>query len=221
MIPVVLIGGEKKSGKDTFGKFFAGSLVKFDLLGKQLAFADPIKRAVGDILGVPDHVLWGESDIKESTFVYGKSVRFHLQWLGTEVFRDTVHPDVWVHKAIRDILQAQGAVSPNYGVWFITDWRFPNEFRIARDILEGYAPMPWDERASKVPVGQFKVFGAKVIRPSLVGRPKDQHRSETSVDDLDALEPKRIVNDGTLDDLRRLAYDFAKEIVAATKTATS
>ena len=55
-------------------------------------------------------------------------------------------------------------------------------------------------------------FSKRVSRPSLTGRPKDLHRSETSVDELDALEPKRIVNDGTLDDLQVKAQYFASEI---------
>jgi len=67
--------------------------------------------------------------------------RMLLQQIGTDLFRNQLHPNVWVNalmskyklKSIGDLdngLQSRGVEFPN---WIITDMRFPNELKAVKD----------------------------------------------------------------------------------------
>lgn len=179
MKPVILIAGEKESGKDSFADMLADAL-KNAMLSSELheildqtngprrftgvkiqrfAFVDPIKRAVGDALSVPNEVLWGNSATKESTIVYGKSVRHWLQTYGTEWFRDSVAPSIWVDKAIRAIafVGEDEHVDGSADGFIISDCRFGNEFKQMFDAL--------DACTIPIPTGGFgEVGGARQVQ---------------------------------------------------------
>jgi hypothetical protein len=192
-IPVVLISGLKNSGKNTFGYLFQKQLeANLGWATATTAFADPIKRVVREVCGVPDHVLWGNSDLKENTFVYGKSVRHILQWLGTEVFRDHLSLDIWVDATIRHIKRSSGIAA-----WTITDCRFPNEWlRCKEAFSEGTS---------------FRPFLVKVVRDSS-NNSGDVHRSETEIAKLDAFDPIIVDNNGDIEQLAQTAHSVATSI---------
>lgn len=216
-IPVILLTGRKGSGKDTFGGFLREALNKIlDGEVQSIAFADPIKVAAREILGIPDSILWGNTEVKDKSMSYGKTVRHILQWMGTEVFRDQIHPDVWVHGAARRIL-----APPHYKKgWIITDCRFPNEWGTMRYFLErGPSYTSKDGQQDRIDWGipdanrDYKCFLVKVLRPEAL-KSSDAHRSETSIDELDKFSPIVVPNDSTLAVLKAQAELLAHKIHA-------
>lgn len=264
--PVILVSGEKESGKDTFSDLLrdelqtlinATTLKELEAIERgprssstslrlakvpplvpigRFAFADPIKRAIGEILGIPDEVLWGNSAMKESYVVYGKTVRHWLQWFGTEVFRDAVAAAIWVHKALRAIT---GAFPDRYvnrydAGWIISDCRFGNEYDMAHQMLECgvgiplfSGPMSLADAAAATrgeivvqhtftaPQDMYKTFVYKVWRKVRPTAKADGHRSETSFAELDRFNPTVVDNSGSLDALREIAKVEAHRIFTA------
>ena len=257
--PVILVAGAKESGKDTFSDMLAKELedhmspaTRATLTPRssstmvpsgaaiggwckigRFAFADPIKRAIGEILGIPDELLWGNSETKETHLSYGKTVRHHAQWFGTEVFRDAVHPAIWCHKALRGITGVfqDKFVRKDDDGWVISDCRFGNEYHVMRDVLEQRAPLPVvmgpvtiedGVRASRgeinlanayfVTPGFYRTFLFKVWRKERPTAKHDTHRSEQSFHELEAFNPTIIDNSGTLEALRETARVEAKKI---------
>jgi hypothetical protein len=216
-VPVVIITGKKGSGKDTFGRLVCkacGKLGNYEVID-QLFFAEPLKTMVQSMFGLSRDACFGDIEAKESNFAYGKSARHWLQWFGTEVFREQVHPDFWVHHMLRRIINPGRSITSGY---VITDCRFPNEWVLLSNVLEGrqrafaYGAVP---PGCDLKEGQsFKCFLVKVTRPGFEDR-GDMHVSETSVDLLDKFEPMVIVNDGGLEDLEAKARAFVKEKMLA------
>jgi hypothetical protein len=117
---MMLIGltGKARCGKDTI----ADVLVE-DHGFTRVAFADPLKLAVGSILGMNAATLEEFKD-NELDFLDGVTPRRMLQTLGTEWGRETIHPEIWIRIAREKIqlLQEMG----NHNI-VITDVRFDNE----------------------------------------------------------------------------------------------
>lgn len=117
--PLIGIAGLAGVGKDTAGLYLQD---RYGL--RRMAFADPVKRLVAELLGVSVGVL--ESTGKELPIEgLGRSPRYLYQTLGTDWGRNMVHPDLWVRLLSRDysIVQRQSGLN---GV-VITDCRMPNE----------------------------------------------------------------------------------------------
>ena len=190
---VILICGRKGAGKDTLAGAItrAGVRMGVDVMIDRLAFADPIKRIVANVLGVPPTVLWGTDAQKEAYQVYGKSARHWMQWVGTEVFRDGVDPNIWADAAVRQI------ASSSAGLFILTDLRFPNEVEVVGRVATPYV--------------------VRVERASL-GEPVDSHRSETSGD---AIPIDLVVhNDGPVADLDEPAEAILVDVLFG-RTAAS
>lgn len=212
MRPVIVITGKKGSGKDTFGEMVMEGLSDKHpgMIVSHASFAKPLKDLMVEYFNVPYEVSFGDHHTKESTYVYGKSVRFWQQLIGTEWFRDSVHEDFWVHKMLRTI------VGGGSRAWVITDCRFPNEWGILRAILERRDGSTWNGRT--VPVEclprdyqRFSCHLLRVTRPGFEDQ-GDGHASETSIDLLDQFGPHLIVNDGDLADLQKKAEDFLENL---------
>ena len=117
--------------------------------------------------------------------------RLLLQLLGTECGRQIIHPNIWVNAlfadykgkylgATDDMKEPVEMCFPN---WIITDVRFPNEAKAIKDkggIL-------------------IRINRPQYLDNGLVVR-KDEHLSETSLDDYDKFDHV-IENDGTVQDL--------------------
>lgn len=211
----------------------AGAAIGGRLKIGRFAFADPIKRALGEILGIPDALLWGNSETKETHVSYSKTIRHWAQWLGTEAFRDHVHPAIWVHKALRAVtgIFPDRFVSKDDAGWIISDCRFGNEYSMARDILERNGGLPvWagplsHEAAAKitsgetafsatqsVPQGLYQTFLYRVWRRTRPTARTDTHRSENVTAELDQFDPVIVDNSGTLEALRAIAKIEAAKI---------
>lgn len=85
---LIALYGSARSGKDTAARYLA-SLMKLE----HYAFANPLKDMLTSVFG--DHFYQGDRErICPET---GKSYRFMMQTLGTELGRNTWHEDVWIN----------------------------------------------------------------------------------------------------------------------------
>ena len=103
-----------------------------------MSFANKLKDIVAILFGWPRHLLEGDTDesrqFRETPCEYWSkelgrptTPRWVLQVVGTECFRDTIHPDIWISALKRDMLSHKGDI-------VITDVRFPNEMQAIRDL---------------------------------------------------------------------------------------
>ncbi len=206
---VVVVFGNKGNGKDAFGDALAVSLRAHRGLDAEAAsFADPLKEAAHHFLGIPRAVLWGDASVKEDpkNAIYGETVRKWLQWLGTDVGRKMVHPDVWVHRFGDACLYR---FERGMQVVVCRDGRFLNE----REELPKYLKQ-------RDPNVIFKSIA--IWRPSV--KPDLTHDSEREVFNMIHLSHQpnaptwgdqfdyKILNDGTLADLSAAAKNVSREI---------
>lgn len=136
---VFVLFGNAGAGKDTVGKmisdYYRGVLDIGD--GKSIVhdsktnnavitcFAAALKTAAWHLVGIPEAVSYGTQEDKAKTFYYGKSARHWLQWIGTEVGRNGIHPDVWVERTASFIRQQRHPEAV-----IVTDGRFENELKL-------------------------------------------------------------------------------------------
>lgn len=91
-----------------------------------------------------------------------------LQYIGTELFREQLHEDVWVNALFADFKINDSFV--NDSKWIITDLRFPNEAEAIRKrngLLirvdnPNYAPIP-NEHSSETSLDEYKNFSVRII----------------------------------------------------------
>lgn len=125
----VLFAGNMGHGKDTASDFLARELMGRGVSVSRMAFADPIKDIAFHLLGISKRISYGTQADKESHKVYDKTVRHWLQWIGTEVARNQIHPDIWVHRFVERALDSDAQVVIG------SDCRFKNEISIMREQL--------------------------------------------------------------------------------------
>ncbi|MFA4904457.1 MAG: hypothetical protein WC600_17120 [Desulfobaccales bacterium] len=127
MIPPLLIG---LSGKAGSGKSTAADYLWDQYLYHRFAFADTLKVLVGQAFDFSQEQLYG--DLKEVPDPrFGKSPRWCLQHLGTEVFRG-IWPGIWVHhlmESVRDFWQMNGERPV-----VVTDVRFLDEAEALKNV---------------------------------------------------------------------------------------
>jgi hypothetical protein len=130
---MALIGilGNIGSGKDTIAEYLCAS-AEFT----RISMASALKDACAAVFGWDREMLEGKSAehraIREQPDMFWASrldmpdfsPRLALQLVGTQLFRDALHQDIWVISAERKILQHQNVV--------ISDIRFPNECEMIR-----------------------------------------------------------------------------------------
>lgn len=75
-----------------------------------LSMADALKQIVHDLFGVPKAQLWGPSRLREAPLEFTldraphvTTVRGLLQFVGTDIGRDTISTDIWVNAVARRI----------------------------------------------------------------------------------------------------------------------
>ena len=182
---VIGVSGKAGSGKDTIGN----RLIKKHGF-KRIALADPIRRIVQDVF-VLDWKTVLDRELREKPLKDWPdwNVRMLLQVIGTNCFRKSIDPAVWVKSLI---LRIKKHSQTN---WVVTDVRFPNE----RNILK-------------------KAFGKNFIMIRVEREGHDgktvggiaNHESEAYTIEADAV----LQNDGTKRDL----YKLVDDIFVKTKT---
>lgn len=142
---IIGICGFKGSGKDTLASFLC------DRGFKKLSMSDPLKDAISDLFNWDRFLLqgdsirsrkWRETPDSEWEELAGKGIfkednhitpRLVLQKVGSELFRDKVHPDFWVlcmKKRIAAILKEASQTGDNLRGIVIPDIRFSNEVQL-------------------------------------------------------------------------------------------
>lgn len=125
--PPRLIGihGLARSGKDTVANFLVDSHFY-----QRYAFADPLRRFVADITGIPFSSLI-DGPAKEETYEpLGQSPRYMMQTLGTEWGRQMIHPLIWIRAAQ---VQWESCKQFLQKSMVIPDVRFENEADFIRE----------------------------------------------------------------------------------------
>ncbi len=123
-----LIGtrGKAGAGKDTLADYL---VAKHGYT--KLSFATPLKRIVCIITGWDFDFVNGATTelraLRETKMhpVYNMTCRQLLQFVGTELFRNQLHPEIWVQCLVQDV-QTRFESDPLSRI-IITDCRFPNE----------------------------------------------------------------------------------------------
>ena len=181
---IIGINGKIGSGKDTTAEIINKLLItngKKPFENKK--FAGKLKTIASILTGIPVENFEDQEFKKlDMNPEWGITYREFLQRLGTEAMRNGLHTNVWVNALFADYKCPECNSIPNqvcFGhrnpKWIITDMRFPNEMEAVKD------------------------RGGITIRVTRPGNAKEDHISETALDD--AKFNYEILNDGTLEDL--------------------
>ena len=153
----VLFAGNSGHGKDTAANMLADVCRQRNVSSLRMAFADPIKDIAVHLLGIPKTTSYGTQQDKLDFHVYEKSARHWLQWIGTEMGRQQIDEDIWVHRF------AEKALASDARVVIGSDCRFRNEMALMREMLGG----------------QMELMIVKIVNPRV---PVDlEHQSEREV----------------------------------------
>lgn len=183
------ITGRARSGKDSFAEMLAEEL--FNITQRKfvlMAYAHELKLRVQKDFDLSYEQLWG-SEKEEEDKRYPKedgfwSAREILQFFGTECMR-AIDNDFWVKHLFR-VIEEKG-----YKDVIVTDVRFPNE---ADPIVKHEGYIIKLERKSK-----DEIHGST-------------HASEVSMDNYEHIDFV-VGNDGSMEDLRKVAQDTAKVLI--------
>lgn len=130
----------KGTGKDTT---FLGLKAIHNTHSFRDAFADPIYVAAAALTGLPESFLrdqgnknrvLGPADTPVKT-LHGKTIRWLLEFIGTELVRDKLGSTHWV-ELMADRLQKTDANKGGPVLGIITDVRFPNETALCDLVIE-------------------------------------------------------------------------------------
>ena len=136
MVVVKTFSGLIGSGKDTCCDYLVEhhGYTKISIAGSLKTFATKLLQAHYAGLEVTEDMMYNrESKEKEYNFEFvGKpfSLRWYLQYLGTDICRDMFGPDVWVNMVVNQIK------SNNLEKVCIADARFSNEIRVLREAFD-------------------------------------------------------------------------------------
>lgn len=131
MVKVVGFLGKKRSGKDTSCDYIISVLKNLNQDVRKLAFAEPLKKIVGEMFNLTEDQLYG--DLKDSVDPkWGISPRIMFQFVGTDLIRNNIHKilptigeNFWVYSLEQKIKEFN-----NNTVVFISDVRFISEVEL-------------------------------------------------------------------------------------------
>lgn len=130
---IYVLSGCKRSGKDTSFQILKTHWESQGIRVAQFAFADALREVCTVVFGYTD-ADFSDGDRKESapSPVLGSAwtPRRALQFVGTDLFRNQVDENVWVHVAMHRIR----ALLERADVVVVTDARFPNEIQLCKDM---------------------------------------------------------------------------------------
>lgn len=209
MKTMFLVSAQLQSGKDQFGE-----ALRKEVLGVGLAFAQPVKEVAIAMLGMPARVAYGGEVERRAWKRYCKDkascpnathdactdAREWLQWIGTELGRVQIDPDVWAHRLLERAPGFAGDV-------VVTDARFKNELDTPGSVTPG---LGYGNTHLERP---FRLVKIRLKRP---GHENDiEHASEKEQTEIpDSAFDEVVVNDGTLQDLESKAKVIARKYLA-------
>jgi hypothetical protein len=198
---LLIIGGSAGHGKDTLARMVQEIITPWTEV-HTTSYAYGIKKILHDNYGTPWEILEGVKDVKENSFIYignqktDLTVRRALQKIG-QFHRETFGATCWAASALTRCQQSNARVS------IITDARHPAEeihWIGAQAQAAGFMPIPIRVRRSCVPVIA-------------------DHPSESLIlAEPDSSFPLLVENEGSLEDLRKMAEQVACAAVILQKT---
>ena len=117
---ILAFAGKSGVGKDT-AAWFLVKMFEGKKVGPMLSFAQPLKMACSYMLGYPTSLPFSSQAMKNVPGFGGRTPKEVAQFMGTEVARNMLHPDIWVHLMHQEISYLHRTV-------IITDLRFQNEY---------------------------------------------------------------------------------------------
>lgn len=204
---IIGITGSQGNGKDSIGDILVDNLPNWE----KMSFASHLKDVASLLFGFDRKMLAGETPedraIREQPDKFwsekmGKDFtpRYALQFLGTNLLRNQLHPNIWVDCLERKILESEKNI-------VITDVRFPNEI----DMIQRIGGEIWRVERGEMPewfreVERLKDFDDKVKLCDIPGLQRI-HESEWKWIGYD--NPKHIIkNNGTLEDLKNKVLEI-------------
>lgn len=201
--PIIGFCGLAKSGKDTAGAFAV------QMGYKRFAFGDKLKEAlialnpaIGLKGGQPVYLKALVNQVGMEEAKHHAEVRKLLQRMGTEVGRETIHPDTWITAVARAIEEYEISTRQTFerdGEKFgtqeqckvaITDVRFPNE-------------ADWVRNSGGIV--------AQIIRPGIEPLRDEKgriHKSELHVMNGDLKTDYVVMNDSSLESFQERIHDM-------------
>jgi hypothetical protein len=128
--PVVLVSGYARAGKNTFADGMLRKSRKFDGALVETSFAAELKSSANAYLEALD-ILTSSSDFFEESFKNRN--RPVLVELGK--MARGIDLDIFAKAVVRRILTAS-TLAPERVPYVVTDWRYLNEYRVLRELLE-------------------------------------------------------------------------------------
>lgn len=189
---IIALHGKAGSGKDTVGKMIQQYEKSFEIR----KFADKLKDIVCIILNC------GREELEDRTFKESKidwlnlSVRELMQFIGTELFREQIHPDIWVKLLMNDYKEigkydySKDDFVVSYPNWVITDLRFKNVYLYLKNNYKD-------------------VVFIKINRPGIKSL---NHSSEFDLEGDDITWDYVIENDSTLEELSKKINKIVLEL---------
>jgi hypothetical protein len=193
MYDAILITGLKGAGKDTAGKFFT------DRGYVKVSFADKLKDVIAITFGWERQLLEGDTDYSRqfretSDDWWAKKLdrdtftpRDALVEIGTDVFRQHFHDNIWVSALLRSLKTTQRYV--------FTDVRYINEITLIQDYFGENNVSTIRIRRSPEPVW------VQELRKGNIEKPNGVHLSEYALVRYDT--DCTIVNNQSISDLHR------------------
>lgn len=185
MKTVILVSGKLQSGKNTFADLVKEYIV--DVV--QESYAGPLKNECKEVFKrLTEYLNCISADIldvnlftNDDNWYENKTplTRILLQTYGTDIFRNKVSESWWLDKLVERIKLSQNKF------FIITDVRYQNEI----------------DRFTSEDINVFKI---RVERTKDYFTDEDLHESETGLDNYKNWDYK-IQNDGSIDDLRKVA----------------
>ena len=124
---IIGIAGKANAGKTTAAEFIAN---KYDF--RRVAIMDPLKKGLAEFTGLPLQMFY-DQDIKEIDIpeYNNKSLRYMMQFVGTECFRNNFGSDFWVN---RMLLEIESLNKEGVGNIVIDDIRFQEEAEMVKEL---------------------------------------------------------------------------------------
>lgn len=130
---ILSLSGCKRSGKDTCYQILKHEWESRGFRVTQFAFADALREVCSIVFGYTQEHF--QDDLYKESFpspILGPAwtPRRALQFVGTDLFRSQVDPDVWVRVGVKRLR----ALTQTADVVVVTDARFENELRAIKEV---------------------------------------------------------------------------------------
>jgi len=198
MTKIIGLGGKSLSGKTTIGNYLSEILTDQGHSAKIYHFADVLKESCAVLFGFDPSLCYTEEgkgselSISRGYFKFladvekypeldlekKLTIRELLQFIGTDLIRNNLNPDIWADTTIRKIQRE------NYDIALICDVRFPNEL----DVINKYGTsirltrtIKNDRHVSETALDNYVSSFTHVIRNHLQTETETKQESKTLI----------------------------------------